>query len=250
MQSIEQIPESMMVGFIYQWGQFFHHSYLAQYIDMNSLGWILFILVSLIYILSKEQWLRARKDLQKLVMLDPLTNLPNRRLFESRAVQLLKSSQRYDSEFALMISDLDNFKVINDTLGHQAGDLFLKEVAKRFHNAIRSEDTVARIGGDEFAFLITGVKNKGDIRFVVRRLYESLAEPIMIDNKSFDVGLSIGIALFPEHSLDIDGLLKRADIALYRAKETKNACKIYACGDRQKLGIDNLADHHDLRKAL
>jgi len=227
----------------------FSVSSLAHYIDFYSLGWVLFFFTLMIYVMSKEQWLRLKKELQALAMNDQLTSLPNRRLFEDRAEQLLKISKRQEKGFAVMLADLDYFKLINDSLGHQAGDIVLKELAARFATVIRGEDTVARLGGDEFAFLVQDVRSQEDIEVVLQRIYATLDEPIAIEDRTFNIGMSMGVAFFSHHSVDVEGLLRRADISLYRAKEERNTYQIYTNEDDEVLGLKNIAKHNDLRRA-
>lgn len=241
-------PQSLVSSFLDVLSQHFSVSVMSRFIDFYSLGWVLFLLTLMIYIISKEQWVRLKNELQRLVMLDPLTLLPNRRLFEDRAAQLLKISQREGKDFAVILGDLDYFKLVNDSLGHQAGDVLLKEVSSRFTQALRGEDTVARLGGDEFAFLIHGAQTQKDIAYVVQRIYACLEEPIALEDRTFTIGISLGVAFYPDHCQDIEGLLRRADIALYRAKETRNTYEIYTSEDEETLGLINIAKHNDLRK--
>lgn len=247
-QFVQDVPQSAIDVWIQALNQNFSLSMLSSFIDFTSLGWILFFLTFMVYVLSKDQWMRLRIELQRLVMIDPLTLLPNRRLFEDRAGQLLKVCQRQEAGFAIILGDLDFFKLVNDSMGHQAGDILLKELAERFSQAIRGEDTVARLGGDEFVFLIQGVKEPADIEHVTQRIYACLEEPIAVQDATFNIGISMGIAFYPEQGLTVESLLRRADLALYRAKAVKNTYEIYNDEDDDLLCLNHIAKHNDLRK--
>ena len=247
---LQVAPPSIVSTYLDAINQPFLSSPLAHFIDFHSLGWVLFFLTFLIYIVSKEQWVRLKKDLQQLVMLDPLTNLPNRRLFADRANQLLKIAERQKKGFTILLGDLDYFKLVNDSLGHQAGDLLLKEIAGRFKECLRGADTVARFGGDEFAFIIHGATTPDEIAIVMQRIFSCLEEPIAIEDRTFNIGISLGVAIYPDHCLEIEGLLRRADISLYRAKEIKNTYQIYVSEEEELLGLSNIAKHNDLRRAI
>ena len=149
---------------------------------------------------------------------DGLTDLPNRTLFRERLDQRLAEIDRYGGSCAVLYMDLDRFKGVNDTLGHLAGDALLRETARRLRSALRIEDTVARLGGDEFAVLIGTDGRIESTAALADRLIALVGEPVMFGAQRVEVGLSIGIALAPEHGLDSEAMFKRADLALYRAK--------------------------------
>jgi diguanylate cyclase (GGDEF)-like protein/PAS domain S-box-containing protein len=148
---------------------------------------------------------------------DALTGLPNRTLFHDRVAQGLKRSQRTKTSYAVLLMDLDRFKEINDTLGHDAGDRLLHELGERLQSCTRGEDTVARIGGDEFGFLLTDIDVQVAKR-IVARIQHELRNPFVIQGLSLHVEASIGIAVFPEHGNSVEQLLQRADVAMYVAK--------------------------------
>ncbi|MDX2201932.1 MAG: diguanylate cyclase [Hyphomicrobiaceae bacterium] len=148
---------------------------------------------------------------------DPLTNLPNRVLLLDRLGQALARVRRGDV-LALHYLDLDRFKPINDTHGHAVGDALLVEIAQRFRDATREVDTVARIGGDEFVVLQSGIREASDVETLARRLLRTIARRHVVRDLRLEIGLSIGIALAPEDGLDPDELLRKADEALYACK--------------------------------
>src|SRR5690606_16566831 len=150
---------------------------------------------------------------------DQLTGLPNRTLLRDRLEQSIARARRRSARVAVLFADLDRFKHINDSLGHHAGDDVLRAVAARLTKCTRSENTVARLSGDEFIVAVEDVENIDEVRTLARRLLMELSEPVAMDDGS-DIKLtaSIGIALFPDHGRDVDVLLQNADIAMYRAK--------------------------------
>lgn len=152
---------------------------------------------------------------------DPLTDLPNRRLFINRLEQAVARSQRNpDSPYALLYLDLNGFKLINDSLGHQAGDQSLIQVADRLRSPLRAVDTVARIGGDEFAVLLEGVSTPDEVIAIVQRIQEKLSSPIQWNGNSIAIGASIGVVMNLTVYEQIDDILRDADIAMYRAKSS------------------------------
>lgn len=160
---------------------------------------------------------------------DALTGLPNRMLFSDRLDQAIVKARRDQTAMALIFLDLDHFKEVNDALGHAAGDGVLQEVARRLRGCVRSSDTVARIGGDEFTVLLPVVDGpKGAIQ-VARKLLQTVPVTLMIDGKPLTVTTSIGISLYPDHAQDAETLIKRADQAMYTAKQNgKNRYMLYS----------------------
>ena len=161
----------------------------------------------------------AQIQMENLAFYDPLTGLANRRLFKNRLEKAVKSVLRSGSSMALMFLDMDQFKRINDTLGHDAGDILLKEVAHRLSATVRENDTVSRIGGDEFTILLTDVHHTSDVLIVAEKLLHAMARPIRIKGQDIVTTVSIGITMTPEDSTDVNTLMKNADLAMYRAKE-------------------------------
>jgi diguanylate cyclase (GGDEF)-like protein/PAS domain S-box-containing protein len=175
----------------------------------------------------------ARKHLeqrlQRMAHYDDLTGLPNRTLFFDRLDYTLAQAKRNGNLFALLFIDLDGFKRVNDTLGHEAGDNLLQEVAKRLTQCVRESDTVARVGGDEFAIILSGIVQATDAGQIAEKIIEALGIPIFPGTLRCKVGASIGISLFPTDGVDRETLLNRADAAMYRTKEQgKNAYSYYS----------------------
>lgn len=149
---------------------------------------------------------------------DPLTGLPNRLLLRERLKEAVVRLQRSGEACAVLLIDLDRFKPVNDTLGHPMGDALLKKVADRLRSTVRPTDTVARIGGDEFVILQTGVREAADTQALARRLVDLIGRTYMVDGHLLTIGASVGVALAPNDGTEADALLKNADLALYRAK--------------------------------
>jgi diguanylate cyclase (GGDEF)-like protein len=150
---------------------------------------------------------------------DGLTGLPNRALFNQHLQQSIKSAVRHQQQCAVLFVDLDRFKVINDSLGHAAGDTLLVEIASRLCASIRASDVVARLGGDEFVVLLNDLKDADEAAAVARKISSGLAAPFGIGGYQCRTTASIGIAMFPDHGDDAQTLTKHADMAMYLAKE-------------------------------
>jgi len=150
---------------------------------------------------------------------DSLTDLPNRVLFNDRLTQAIALAERQGKQLALMFVDLDHFKKINDSLGHDVGDKLLQSVAGRLLACVRRSDTVSRLGGDEFVILLSQVEHAEDAAYSARKILRALAAPHRIDNKSLDINVSIGVSTYPNDGQDAEGLMNRADNAMYEAKE-------------------------------
>ena len=162
---------------------------------------------------------KAQLQMENLAFYDPLTGLANRRLFKNRLEKSVKAVLRSNSSIALMFLDLDQFKRVNDALGHDAGDSLLQEIANRIAKNVRENDTVSRIGGDEFTILLTDIHNSNDVRIVADKILQALARPILLNGQEIISTVSIGITMTPEDSVDVNTLMKNADLAMYRAKE-------------------------------
>ncbi len=177
---------------------------------------------------------------------DALTDLPNRQLFLRRLTDEIEL--RPGNDFVVMLADLDDFKAVNDSLGHHLGDVLLRRVAARLADAAPPEAIVARLGGDEFALLLPGADADAGMA-LAHRLLERLEEPVEVESFSLDVRASMGVAAYPAHGRDQHELLKHADLALYRAKDTRTRCECYA-GQDQAPEFDRLALAAELRRGI
>jgi diguanylate cyclase (GGDEF)-like protein len=162
---------------------------------------------------------RQEEEARYLAYHDTLTGLPNRRLLDDRLRQALFLAQRRDGRVALLVVDLDNFKQVNDALGHRAGDAVLREAAHRVAGCLRKADTLARHGGDEFVVVIPDLRLDADLQVVAEKILRSLEPTFHVDGRDFAIGASIGISLYPGDAGDGEALLRNADVAMYRAKQ-------------------------------
>ena len=162
---------------------------------------------------------QAEETIRRMAYHDPLTGLPNRKLFSDRLAIALAQAMRNQNDVAVIMLDLDNFKDVNDTLGHDTGDVLLKAVTKRLSEALRKSDTVARFGGDEFALIFPDLKEEDDASRVAKKIVERFRKPFFINAHQLIVTTSIGIAVYPRDGTDEVALLKNADIAMYQAKQ-------------------------------
>jgi len=167
-----------------------------------------------------------REALEYMAMHDSLTDLPNRALFYDRVYQAILGAEHNKSSVAVLLMDLNHFKVINDTLGHHIGDQILKEVANRLLRTVKTYDTVARMGGDEFLVLLSDVQHEQASR-IAKRLSEAVQEPFVIAGHNFDIDMSIGIAMYPQNGDDPDVLIQRSDVAMYSAKSRSTGIAMY-----------------------
>ena len=168
---------------------------------------------------------RIEAQLKYLATHDSLTGLPNRALFYDRLGLATKRTLRKNTgtlnlnwKTAVMVMDLDNFKQINDTFGHESGDRVLRQLAPRLRKSLRQSDTVARLGGDEFAFVLEGILDRTDCLFVTQKILDSFQEPDLLNGHPYPLSASLGISIFPDDSEDIEVLIKYADQAMYAAK--------------------------------
>lgn len=173
---------------------------------------------------------QVKQRLEHLALYDTLTGLANRTLFFDRMNQHLELAKRNDYALALLYIDLDRFKVVNDTLGHEVGDLLLQEASERMVSCIRKVDTVARMGGDEFVGICGMIVSSEDAVVIARKILSALTAPFTIEGHECTIGASIGISLYPADGGDVETLVNKADRAMYRVKESGNGG--YAlCGD-------------------
>lgn len=199
-----------------------------------------------------------RKQIHNLAFFDTLTHLPNRALLSDRILQTVADAIRHGYQFGLMVMDLDRFKEINDTLGHSVGDQVLRETAERLERCLRnsdtvarlgSVDTVARLGGDEFAALLPRVRTSTDLASVASKMLAAFNAPFMIDGRELFISASIGIALYPDDSVDVETLFRYADSAMYHAKQQgRNNFQFYSANLTEK-AAQRMSMENDLRKA-
>jgi diguanylate cyclase (GGDEF)-like protein/PAS domain S-box-containing protein len=197
-----------------------------------------------------EQRQLAEAKLRRLAHFDALTGLPNRHLLLDRLKQALAFAQRHRSRVGLMFIDLDRFKTINDSLGHLVGDKLLVEVARRLTASLRTEDSVARIGGDEFVVVLQDLRNIQDAATVAQNLLNAIEPPYRIDGRDLHVSGSVGIAVYPEDGRDIETLMRNADTAMYHVKDAgRNAFKFFTAAMNEQASA-RLAMENDLRRAM
>ncbi len=205
----------------------------------------------------------AEEQIRRLAYYDPLTGLPNRLLFVEQLGKAIAQATRHERRVAIMFVDLDNFKRVNDTLGHKAGDELLRLASARLAGALRAQDTVtrhqrtdpephsiARLGGDEFIVLLTDVQRTDDAAIVAQRLVDTLADPVTVQGTEVFVGGSVGVAMYPDDGNDIDTLLMNADTAMYRAKAAgRGAFQMYDRSMNER-ALERLRMETRLRRAL
>ncbi len=197
----------------------------------------------------------SEEKINSLAFYDPLTHLPNRRLLMERLHQALSSNTRIGREGALLLIDLDNFKSLNDTLGHHVGDLYLQQIAQRLISCVRKGDTVARLGGDEFVILLETLSGQPmeaatQVRIVGEKILTSLSQPYQLETNEYHSTASVGATLFTGHSLATDELLKQADIAMYQAKKAgRNTVRFFDEKMQERISA-RFSLEGELRKAL
>jgi diguanylate cyclase (GGDEF)-like protein len=194
------------------------------------------ILSGFIYNVRKREKLLAQlysstSALSEIANNDALTGLPNRRLLEDRMMQALKAAKRSDNIVAALFLDLDYFKAVNDTHGHTIGDDLLKLVAKRLTDLLRTEDTVARVGGDEFVLLLSMLNDEHQAVATAEKIVNALAQPFELAQQTLQLGVSVGIALYPQHADAPSDLISHADVAMYVAKRKGRNCYAIYEGD-------------------
>ena len=180
---------------------------------------------------------RRQQQLEYQAKHDALTGMPNRVLLDQRLEEAVAAARRPGGRFALLVLDLDRFKEINDTLGHKMGDIVLVEVASRLGQPLSEDDTIARLGGDEFAIVMRQATGREEARHTAERVVECLRRPVRVNGLDLEVGVSVGISLFPDHATDANKLFQCADIAMYQAKQSLSAVEFY----------DEVADRNSLR---
>ncbi len=192
---------------------------------------------------------KTEQHVRQLAYHDTLTGLPNRAKLLQELRIILNRGELDDHSIAILLLDLDNFKIINDSLGHNTGDLLLKEVALRLRTCVRDNDLIARLGGDEFVIILEGIDDRSAISSIATKICSTLAKPFSFLQQHVYVTASVGIAIFPDHGLDIDTLMKHADSAMFRAKETRNNYCFYTEGMEREVAA-RLELEHELRSAI
>lgn len=188
-------------------------SITAVYGDDGSLTHYVAVLSDISYLKAHEE------ELRRMAHYDALTGLPNRRLLSDRIQQALGHTRRRGNNMAIVVLDLDDFKPINDTLGHEAGDRVLQEVAQRLRQILRGGDTAARLGGDEFVLVLLDLVDRADCERALKRILEEVSRPLMLDSGEVRVSASVGATMFPADEVDTDTLMRHADQAMYVAKQ-------------------------------
>lgn len=169
-----------------------------------------------------------KNQLERMAYYDALTKLPNRRLFMEKLARAVVHSRMNNKPFGVIFIDLDNFKWVNDNLGHDMGDLLLKVIAKRTESAVREMDTVARLGGDEFTVILLELENQAEAEMVCQRILDALKPDIQLRDHTHQAGASLGLAIGLGENEDVDGIIKKADLAVYDAKDAgKNCYRVY-----------------------
>ena len=192
----------------------------------------------------------SEKKIKHMAMHDALTGLPNRTLFQDRLYQSINRAQRNKEKFAILFIDLDNFKHINDTMGHPIGDKLLQELSKRLLTCGRKEDTVSRLGGDEFALILDGLESEEEAGTAARRVIEVFSEPYQIQGRAIETTVSIGIAIYPLNGKSVEDLLKNADMAMYHVKDLGKNHFHYFTESLQKKAIKRMEVESGLIRAI
>ncbi len=193
---------------------------------------------------------RAEEQVKHLAFHDPLTNLPNRLLFNDRLTLAVAQAHRHSQRLAVLFLDLDRFKVINDSLGHSVGDELLRQVAERIQEYVREGDTVARLGGDEFTLLVPGITAEEDAAKIARKICEAIHDPFWIDGRELFVTTSVGVSVYPSDGHDAETLVRNADSAMYRAKDQgRDNYQLYTPAMNAK-AVERLSLESRLRQAV
>jgi diguanylate cyclase (GGDEF)-like protein/PAS domain S-box-containing protein len=196
------------------------------------------------------EWKNAQTQIWMQANYDSLTELPNRRLFHDRLEQEIRKAQRDQFLIALLFIDIDHFKEVNDTLGHDMGDLLLIEASGRVRKCVRDYDTLARLGGDEFTVILPELHDPSDIGRIAQNIIDRLSEPFMLDDREAFVSASVGIALYPDDGGNVTDLIKHADQAMYSAKNSGRGCFQFFTPAMQKASEQQMRLTGDLRHAL
>ncbi|MBE8716051.1 two-component system response regulator [Cellvibrio polysaccharolyticus] len=199
------------------------------------------------YAIERKQ---SELHLARLAHYDTLTEIPNRLLFRDRLEHAIRLAERDSTSFSLLFIDLNGFKQVNDTFGHDAGDALIRICAERLHDTIRKSDTVARMGGDEFTLLLQNINHTSDVAHIAQKVIEVLSAPAHINGYDVVVGCSIGVAIYPGAGQNADTLLKNADIAMYKAKQEEGSAFCFFTDAMNREVRRQLKLESDLRQAL
>lgn len=227
----------------------------------SSIGYIVSILSALLiagitnYVLHQPEKLtlivnEKTAELEQLAYHDHLTGLANRRYLSTRLNKILQKYSRYKKSAVLMYLDLDDFKKVNDSMGHDAGDTLLREIADRLKSCVRSNDMVCRLGGDEFGILLLDTESISDVSRIAKKLIAKIEQPVILGNQSIDISTSIGITVIPEDGDNVTSILRNADMAMYSAKKAGKRSFCFYDESLQRKAVARLKLEHDLCVAI
>lgn len=228
-------------------GLFVLYASEPNFFDMEEIKLLTELTANISYAL---EYIQKEEKLNYLAYNDVLTGLPSRALFHDRLVQALTNSHRHENRLGVLFIDLDNFKNVNDSLGHHAGDMLLKQVAAMFSVCMREGDTVARLGGDEFVVILDSMTSEDDAWMVSQKILKLMAKPLTIEDHELLVTCSIGIALYPKDGEDAKALLQSADGALYLAKNKGRNNAQFCTTEMNAKALERLTLENDLRQAI
>jgi len=230
--AIQNITQTKTIAYLAVYSE---SDYLdSLYLEKRYIQLLFISIIFLIFIFSVYVTINNAK-LKEMAHFDELTSLPNRAFFYIELEIELNRAKRNNTQLAVMFIDLDGFKAVNDTFGHDIGDKLLIEVSSRLSKCIRNVDLVARLGGDEFTVVLTDLQHKNDSMLVANKIIQSLSKDFLLNNKIINIGASIGISHYPELALDSDTLIKQSDTAMYMAKENgKNQAIFYEANKKDK----------------
>jgi len=224
---------------------FWNHLYIAPVSDVQ--GTVTHFVVSQYDVTETRD---AQEALRHLATHDPLTGLPNRTLLHDRLQRMMAAAQRHNSQIWVVLLDLDRFKFFNDSLGHKAGDAFLKIVAERLQHVLRQTDTVARLGGDEFILLLSEQPGTRLNFVLLDRIAHAVGQGIVFEQKEFFLNCSMGVAAYPADGVDANALIERADLAMFQAKERGRGNYQFYTADMNDRALERLRIDNALRTAL
>ncbi len=228
-------------------GLFVLYASETNFFDMQEIKLLTELTANISYAL---EYIKKEETLNYLAYNDVLTGLPSRTLFHDRLIQALTNAHRHRDSLGVLFIDLDNFKNVNDSLGHHAGDMLLKQVATMFSVCMREGDTVARLGGDEFVVILDSMTSEDDAWMVSQKILKLMAKPLTIEGHELLVTCSIGIALYPKDGEDAKALLQSADGALYLAKNKGRNNAQFCTAEMNAKALERLTLENDLRQAI